>query len=240
VLSIGTGWASERLSLSRPRSPGLLARILDALDWNLSGDQQWKEFMNFIAPEHRSRFHRIDLQLETKEPRIDDVSTIDSLRLKTEAMLAGENPLLNVHHNWLASLFHVGDVAEDENGSQCSAMILCRQQFSRDGLKGLYNKLFESGAYFLVNGRPVPCVKKIPRNIPPYRCLVKFLIEDLNEMLYISLSLGCSTTRWDISGLPRKVSELIDVQGLNSKFGRSDHQVTNKTMAAQKRSISRR
>jgi hypothetical protein len=219
-----------------------LARILEAWDWNLSGKRQWEETKNFIAPQHHNRFHRIDLQLETKEPRIDDASTVDSLKLKTEVMLAAEKPLCNIHHNWLASLFYVeiGDVADDENSFQCSATILCRQYIPRDGLRALYDKLFTSGAYFLINGHPVLSAKRVPRNTPPYRCLVKFLVRDLNEKLYISLGFRCLETRWDISGLPRKVSELIAVQGLNGRFGRSDHRVTHKTMVAQKRSASSR
>ena len=157
-------------------------------------------------------------------------------------MLAGEKPLFNIHQNWLESLFYVelGGVAEGENSFQCSAMILCRQHIPRDGLSALYNKLFTSGAYFLVNGSPVLSVKREPRNTPPYRCLVKFLVRDLNEKLYISLGFRCIEKRWDISGLPRKLSELIAVQGLNSRFGRSDHRVTDKAIIAQKRSISSR
>ena len=157
-------------------------------------------------------------------------------------MLAGEKPLFNIHHNWLASLFYVeiGGVVEGENSFRCSAKILCRQQIPRDGMIALYNKLFTSGAYFLVNGNPVPSVKREPQNTPPYRCLVKFSVRDLNEKLYISLGFRCLETRWDISGLPRKVSELIAVQGFNGRFGRSDHRVTHKTMIAQKRSTSSR
>jgi hypothetical protein len=225
MLSIGTGWASDRLSITRPKSPGAFSRLADALDWNLCAERQWKEIINFTPVQFRDRYHRINLQLDTKEPRIDDISMIDSLQLKTEAMLNCTDKLSHFHTRWLASLFFVEieNVVNDISSIKCSASIFCRQRIPKSRMPALYDKLSSWGAYFLVNGKVLCITKPTQFSSSTFRCLVDFTVEDMSNDLHISLGLRELELRWPISGLPRRLDKLIEVQGYGNAFGRSDH-----------------
>lgn len=228
MLSIGTGWA-ENLSLGRPKSPGFFTRFSDLLDWNLSGDRQHKELINFTPPDSRNRLHRIDLKLDTKEPAIDNVAMTDSLRLKTEAMLIETETLSLFHSSWLATLFCVEIQSMPEEELSCfryKAKIFCRHNLTKAGTKALCEKLKKSGAYFLVNEKAVACTKDLHSYNAPFKCVVEFTVDDPSNTLFISLGIGMQEERWPISGMPRGLEDLTNIQGLDSEFGRSDHQHT--------------
>jgi hypothetical protein len=243
MLSIGTGWVPERLSLARQKSPGLFARFSDALDWNLSGERQYKELLNFTPAESRHRYHRIDLKLlDIKEPRIDEVAMIDSLKLKTESMLVESERLPLFLNSWFAALFVVKMQAPpvpELTCFRCNAVVFCRENLTQKGTKALYEKLKRTGAYFLVNDKPVICTKN--GFTMPFKCTVEFTVDDLSNNLFISLGMTGKSERWPISGLPRPLNELIRVQGLNCGFGRSDHEFLEESIRLPlKRSCRRR
>lgn len=97
----------------------------------------------------------------------------------------------------------------------------------------------DSNSYFIINGHLVQCVQTIPCNLPPFRRRIKFTVDDLANNLHISLR-GWTRQPSEISGLPRSVEELIEVQGLAAAFGRLDHRSTKSTTSSvpQKRGFS--
>jgi hypothetical protein len=240
MLSIGTGYVPERLSLLRPKSPGFWTRVKDAWDWNLCGERQWKEIINSISTESRHRYHRINLPLSGKEPRIDDTSMIESLMHQTQSMLLTTQAISTFHFSWLASLFFAeiqrDGVQEEHSSFRCAATIFCRQNLSRSGIKGLYEKLRSMQAYFLVNGNPIPCITWTRPAF--FRRDIEFQVEDLTQPLFVALGMHNSGERWPLSGLPRAVSDLIEEQGLNAPFGRADYEsMSGPVLVPQKRAL---
>jgi hypothetical protein len=107
MLSIGTGWAPDKFNLSTLKST-TMAGMYNAFSRSLSGRRQSKETVNWLPKDARNLYYRMDLQLDTKEPQIDDVSMIDVLRMQAESMLiTEENVLRRFIDHWLATLFFI-------------------------------------------------------------------------------------------------------------------------------------
>lgn len=227
-----------------PHSPafdGFITRLVDAFNWNIDAERAWKDVMNFTPTEFRHRYHRINLPLEAKEPDIDDISTIDSLRMQTANMLLSSPIFEAFKDNLLASMFffELQQVVEEEDKYTCVGHILCRLNLPKPGRRALYQKLQDSSSFFVVNGHPVQCVQNIPRNLPPFRRRVKFSVDDLPNNLHIALR-GWTYKPSEISGIPRSVEDLIKVQGLGATFGRADHRLVRAacSLVPRKRGLS--
>jgi hypothetical protein len=198
------------------------------------------EILNFTPPQFHSRYHRLDLQLEDKEPEIDDVNSIQELQTLTERMLAEEDALRDVIDNWMASLFYINlqNLQEVEDKFLCTGYIRCRQHLPQTGYDALLMRMQETSAYFLVNGSPIPCIKTLRHKPSTFRCIVKFYVEDLSSDVNILLG-GLTAQRWPISGLPQSVENIIQLQGSNTPFGRSDHKApTARSRSPRKRTRS--
>jgi hypothetical protein len=237
MLSIGTGYAQDRLSLSRPKTPGLLARLVDAWDWHLCGNRQWKEILNFVPKDEAGRFFRFDLKLDCQEPQIDDFEAMDDLCHKTQVMLCMEKLMCDkFHHRWLASFFYV-EIQCREKEFDCyhyKASFYMRQRLSKPGLRSLRQKLKES--YFLVNGRVVSCFKDSQLNL--YNRPFDFRVDDNEQVLNVTLAIDGE--RLPVSGLPRPVGELWSEQGLDLVFGRADHHRLQQPFSVPQRKLSLR
>ncbi|KIW00820.1 hypothetical protein, variant [Verruconis gallopava] len=243
VLSIGTGCAAKQdVIKTGPFSPAkdrFLSRIFEAFNWNIDAERAWRDIINFTPSSFHSRYHRINLAMETEEPRIDDIATIDALKEQTEKEILGGPEISSFKENLIAAMFYfrLTEVAVDNDCYNCRGYIACRMEFSKAGRQALHRAIFDAGSYFLVNGTPVPCLKSKPVN-KPFRRSISFSVDDLDDNLYISLHrLGVSTSQ--LSGLPRSVRSLAEAQGLFAKFGRSDHRITHSRMSRlpQKRSF---
>lgn len=227
VLSIGTGTKIEEPNAG-PQSPAkekFLTRIFQAFNWNIDAEQAWKDVINFTPPRSRERYHRINLPLDADEPKIDDISSIDHLASLMEINIAVSPDTHAFIGNLLSSMFYfsldtVNNVGDDRY--QCSGQILCRLELPREGRQALYQRMTDAGAHFVVDGRPVPCLKKMPQNAPRYKCNISFTVGDLSDLLVISLN-GLTKDSWPISGLPRSLLGLMKAQGLSAAFGRIDH-----------------
>ena len=66
----------------------------------------------------------------------------------------------------------------------------------------LYSTLQNNTSYFLTLGQPTLCVSNIPRNLPPYKCIIELVLPSLDDDIGITL-LGVTSTPTTISGLPQ-------------------------------------
>jgi hypothetical protein len=239
LLSIGSGIA--RGFDKNQRSPGLFKRVMDAFNRNMCGAQAWKELINFISPAFQNRYHRLDPLLDSnEEPSIDDISQMHILQAGTEEFLQDDQWLRPFMDNWIASLFYFEIQRIQANGDHyiCFGVIQCREHLPAQGLQSLYRRLIDTKAYFLIDGTPVPCVKQkvqiIPRVVSPFRCVVKVIVQDLDQSLSICLG-GITEERWPISGMPMSIYENTSVLGWNAPFGRSDFQINPSSLSNRKR-----
>lgn len=234
-LGTGTGKLSYLASKFTPQSPvkdRFHWRLLSALSERMDAEREWWRFYNSLSPKTRQRFLRLNVKLK-EEPKIDDTSAFDCLKAETRAYLDNsQDQIQRLVDAMIASLFYfeLEEVPRYTDGVFfCSGHIYCRLNLSQKGQEQLYCWMIENSAFFLINGRPVPCTRSIPKGAPAFRCRIQFSTRDLEEELLISIR-GVTSQPKLISGLPRTVSDLIDVQSLYAPFGRSDYQTFDKAL----------
>jgi len=104
----------------------------------------------------------------------------------------------------------------------CTGHIFCRLNLSRKGRQTLYRQLLDSSSHFVIDGRPIPCVERIPSCIPPFIRKVRFTLQSMNEFVSITVR-GVTLRPRTISGLPKTLKELAQAQVLDAPFGSTDH-----------------
>ena len=192
----------------------------------------WNDLVNEIPPELRSRYLRLNLQLQGPEISIDDISSMDSLRAQVKDSISSNHQFLRVKDFLLASMFYfeLEDFPEYNNGVfECTGYISCRMSLPRQGREYLYTELLRTSSFFLLSGRPIPCVEKFPKSLPPFRRKITFSAESLTENVFLSLR-GLTSRPTSISGLPKTLHDLIRLQKLHTPFGRVDHVVSEETL----------
>ena len=237
VLSIGTGTV-EPIPASTaigPRSPvrdGFLRRLYATFMRDLDGERAWKEVNNTLSATSRARYHRLNLVLKGEEPQIDDVSVMSPLKEQAKSFIGFSAEAELVRDSLYASMFYfepddvpwfTGDVFV------CVGHMFCRLDLDRRGREALYDRLASTSSFFLVGGRPVPCVQTVPRCLPPFKRRIQFTVKALAEELYISIR-GITTRPRTISGLPVSVEDLLRRQALSAPFGRVDHARAQKAL----------
>jgi hypothetical protein len=108
---------------------------------------------------------------------------------------------------------------------RCNGVIFCQLQLDNESQVNLYHWLISYSAYFLIDGRPIPCCRGIPHGCPPFRCRVHFEVAELHNAVAISIRGVTSRPRF-ISGFPCTVEHLIREQGIEAPFGRATHRAS--------------
>jgi hypothetical protein len=228
-LSLGTGARKTLLTTKLgPQSPvkeGCAWRIFNAFLERIDGEREWWRFRNSLPKDVRQHFYRLNIVLPGKEPSIDDISSIPSLKTETEDFLAN-NPgyMTNVLDSIYASLFYfeLDSLPVFTDGVYfCNGSVHCRLNLDSDGRLALYRWLIKVTAYFLVNGRPIACVDTVPKGVPPFRCRIQFTAADLGEEIGISVR-GITSKPTLISGHSQSISSLVNTLMLYAPFGRVD------------------
>jgi len=237
VLSVGTGTVKPTPAWTAigPRSPvrdGFMRRLYDTFMRSLDGERAWKEVNNSLSATSRARYHRLNLQLKGAEPCIDDVSVMSPLKEQAESFIRSSAEAQLVRDSLYASMFYfeLDDVPRfDGDAYVCVGHIFCRLDLDRRGREALYGRLASTSSFFLVGGRPVPCVQTVPKCVPPFKRRIQFTVQALAEELYISIR-GITTRPRTISGLPTSAEDLLRRQDLSAPFGRVDHACAQKTL----------
>ena len=200
---------------------------------SLDGEEAWKKFRNTIPAKQRDRFCRLNLELKGAEPRLDDVSSIPSLKSQaTEAICSTENDIRTIIDNMKATIFYfeLDSLPTYANGQyQATGFIFCRLDLPSEGRRHLYLQLVETSSWFIVQGQPFACVESIPQSLPPFKRRVRFAVDAPNDIVSISIR-GITSASKLISGFPTTVQGLIDHQKLDSPFGTIDHIRTEKPL----------
>ncbi|KAI9715117.1 MAG: hypothetical protein M1828_001052 [Chrysothrix sp. TS-e1954] len=236
ALSIGTGTVqkSQPIFKSGAHSPvrdSFLSRLYRTFMLSMDGEKTWEEFMNTLPLASRDRYHRLNLTLDAQHISIDDVTIMDSLKSRAVRYASTGSQLKPIRDSMFAAMFYfeLETLPRSIDGKvECAGNIYCRVDLTVAGRRSLYSELVGIGAFFLIDGRPVPCVDSIPACCPPFKRAIKFSLRSLDDMVRITIRNVTMQPRF-ISGVPRTVEGIISAQQLYAPFGRKDH-TTDKSL----------
>ena len=231
ALSVGTGTVqkSQPIFKSGSYSPvrdSFLSRLYRTFMLSMDGEKTWDEFVNTLPIASRERYHRLNLTLESQHISVDDVSIMESLKRRALHFATSGGHLKIIRDAMLAAIFYFELECipqEIAHGIECVGNIFCRINQNANGRRNLYSELIKMAAFFLVDGRPVPCVERVPASYPPFKRRIKFTVRDWEETVGITLRSSTMQQPRFISGLPKSVDDLVSAQQLYAPFGRSDH-----------------
>lgn len=191
---------------------------------SLDGEKVWREIFNSLSDREKTRFHRLNMPVAGKEPQLDDVHGMRSLRLQAQEWITPQHRLTCALDSVYASMFYfeLDQLPVEDNGLYvCSGHVFCRMRLPAQGRRSLARALQSTSSYFMVLGDPTLCVENIPKGDPPFKKYLRFTLETLDDEIGITL-LGITSSPKTISGLPQTANSLIDMQNLDSEFGRAD------------------
>ena len=222
VISLGTGESkpNQHLPTASPCNGwknGAFQRLC-RLFWEKIKDKNVKQ-----AFHAHPRYHRLNIQFDGEEPRLDDAQSIPSIKAIAQEDKSLSGIITNVARYMIASLFYfeLDSIPQRSEGKYIgTGHILCSIRYSDPGFKLLFDRLSRSSAQFWVNGFPVIDVDGACFDgSGNFRKKVNL---DTDDRFAIALKQD-SSKPCNISGSPFSITKLISLQGLNAVFGRSDH-----------------
>lgn len=232
VISLGTGESGTSnydVSTSDCRSlrkNGMMHRMRDLLLERMRDRTVQRACKSVaLAGKVLNRVHRLNVDFDGPEPRLDDTSMIPELTLKSQADPALAPKIDVVARRMVASLFYfeLDALPQWRNGRYAfRGCIRCSIRHGDAALAALLRKLYRSHGRFLVGDWAVSdasdasCIGK-DGNF----CLS--LDVETRDKFAITLQLADEEVGSDISGSPFSLRKLIAAQGLDAAFGRSDH-----------------
>ncbi|KIV98622.1 uncharacterized protein PV09_09590, partial [Verruconis gallopava] len=169
--------------------------------------------------------HRLDVDFEGEEPRLDDVHSISALKYKVLSDLSLSSVIDVVARKLTASLFYfeLNAVPERINGDyRIRGSILCTLRYPDPAYKSLLEKFAHDSVEFYIDNIPLPGDFKEDLkfyNSRHFRRLVSFNVADDFSIRLRKPSMSPN----HISGSPFSINSLLISQGFNNVFGRSDY-----------------
>jgi len=222
VLSLGTGEPkpNQRLPPTGPRNVwrnGAFPRLC-RLFWEKIKDKNVRQ-----AFHAHPRYHRLNIQFEGDEPRLDDTQSIPSIKAMAQEDKSLSSIITNVARYMIASLFYfeLESIPQRSGGKYIgTGHILCSIRCSDPGFQLLFDRLSRSSAQFWINGLPVIDVDdSCFDGGGNFRKQVDL---DTDNRFAIALKQDPSGP-CNISGSPFSITKLILLQGFTAVFGRPDH-----------------
>ncbi|KAI8710253.1 PNPLA domain-containing protein [Fusarium sp. LHS14.1] len=227
VVSLGTGSSSsnpegESSSILVDKFPFRLSRAL----WRqTSSKTAWNHLLGHQKAGDRTNFFRFDIEFEEKEPLLDDVNKMEHVRQTACKTMAGSPSLHLLSRHLRAELFffELDDSLPPyySNGAyQCTGTISCRLRATTLEYEAFMQQLWQKTASFRLGGQMlgITC-ENIHANFSHKVC---FTLPSPKHQFAVKLS-ERNGDFFDISGSPFTLDWLMQRQGLNSKFGTSDH-----------------
>ncbi|KAH7229950.1 acyl transferase/acyl hydrolase/lysophospholipase [Fusarium solani] len=227
VVSLGTGSSSsnpegESSSILVDKFPFRLSRAL----WRqTSSKTAWNHLLGHQKAGDRTNFFRFDIEFEEKEPLLDDVNKMEHVRQTACQTMTGSPSLHRLSRHLRAELFffELDDSLPPyySNGAyQCTGTISCRLRAMTLEYEAFMQQLWQKTASFRLGGQilGITC-ENIHANFSHKVC---FSLPSPKHQFAIKLAERDGDS-FDISGSPFTLDWLMQRQGLNSKFGTSDH-----------------
>lgn len=242
VVSLGTGSPrpnAKELYTSGSRGllkDGWIPRFLRGSWETMAGNRDWKALVSSGRAKSSGKYHRLDIEFDGPEPRLDAVSDMASLQSR-----ALQDPLLspvldNIAECAIASLFYFKPHTRPRYmGGQYvgSGWIKCKLPYGEPALEVLLRRLSTAGARLLIGDRNVPdlhdkCIATIGdrSNFDETKNFCASLTLCVQGSFSVFLQEDSHTPR-HISGSPFSVDRLVQAEGLEAYFGRADHRKRN-------------
>lgn len=193
---------------------------------SLDGERTWREIYNSLDKRERSRYHRLNMPIQGREPMLDDTLAIRAMKEQAHDWIRSNQKFLLTLNSVYASMFYFElDSHPVYTGESyaCTGHVYCRANMPFKGRQELYARLKATSSYFLVMGNPTCCIDDVPVEsiVPPFKKEIHFTLETLDETVGITL-IGITSLPTTISGLPKPAAQMIQTQQLRSHFGRVD------------------
>lgn len=228
LLSVGTGsFSSTAEPVHTGRSllrDSAIPRMIRATMSSpaMDGEQGFREALNFVSDDKRSKVFRLNHELSQPLPRLDDVSRLAEM---SEMHFAAPDELVRAI---LASAFFFFELDELPIKRQgvyfCQGSILCSRSYARDLVKQVMVE-FPEARFQTARSHHLGDVGEDDgcHVCGYYRKKVSFSVNSLEEMT--SIGIAGSSFFQVIGGFPKSAQELLEDQQANSHFGRADHLV---------------
>ena len=169
------------------------------------------------------RIHRLNIDFQAAEPRLDDTNSIPELIKKVYTNSSLLPKIDMIARCMIASLFYFElepVLPQRRKGKYVFAgNVWCSIRRGDAGLRALLEKLLVHRSKFLINDCPIQRTNTLLAKDGNFRMHIQ---AETAEEFSITLRLGDSEA-CNISGSPFSVSKLITAQGLDAPFGRPDH-----------------
>jgi hypothetical protein len=223
VISLGTGAPKMGVpNIDGPRGlwkDGALSRFC-RLVWEKMRDRRaWYAFKD------RSGFHRLDIEFEGAEPRLDDTSSMPELKLNVQANRPISKTIDDIARYAIASLFYfeLESVPETRGNTHVgTGHILCILREGDPDFKDFINQLSSSSAYFCLNNNPIPGIVGDRSFLGADGNFQKHVQLNIRDSFAVSFKQG-DLEACNISGSPYSIGRLVAAQGLDAYFGNADH-----------------
>lgn len=169
--------------------------------------------------------HRLDIDLEGEEPRLDDADSISVLKAQVQSEHSLSPMIDLVSRRLTASLFYfeLNAAPERINGDYCiRGNVLCHLRCVEPAYKALLEQLVRDSAELFVNNIALPGSFEDDLRFHASRQFRRSVSFNLADGFSISIKRHAMSP-CHISGSPFSVDALLTSQGFNSFFGRSDH-----------------
>ncbi|KAL1591536.1 hypothetical protein SLS60_011928 [Paraconiothyrium brasiliense] len=237
LLSIGTGLSQvgsgnpdNEISPTRAVLTGVLIKILrNRWLWRLCRTFSSRMLERPVKQALNTRpwYHRLDLKMDSAEPRLDDVSSIAALKERIVSDLSSRLPIKRIAHCAIATLFifKLDDVPSQYDGPyRGHGRILCRLDPREPALAILLERLLASRSSFYLDEKPLGCGPSPPDDV--FEIKVKLALNcDFSIVLKQADGGPCH-----ISGSPFSVRRLAEEQKMHAPFGTSEHRAAQKVV----------
>ncbi|KAF2182627.1 hypothetical protein K469DRAFT_711798 [Zopfia rhizophila CBS 207.26] len=232
VISLGTGEPGPRnydLSTDDSRSirkNGMFTRSRDLILEKMRDKpvrRAYKTTRRLFQILHR--VHRLSIDFEGAEPRLDDTRSMPVLKEKVQRDHSLSKKIDDITRCVVASLFYfeLDSIPERFDGKHVgTGHILCSLRGNNPALKLLLNQLSDRSAGFYLNNNPILGTLHDSSNLGENGDFRKRVELNVADRFTVSLKQGDSEP-CDISASPFSVDKLIEAQGLNADFGRASH-----------------
>lgn len=187
--------------------------------WEKSRDKKVRQ-----AFQTHPRYHRLNIEFDGDEPRLDDTASIPELKNRVDGDASLVKKIDRIANCFIAALFYfeLDAIPLRANGKYMgSGRILCEIRRNNPAFQELFDQLSSVQAQFLLNGWPIATASD-PSCFGKDGNFRKQVSLNTEDGFTITLVQGTSEPS-DISRSPFSVEKLIEAQGLDAYFGRSDH-----------------
>jgi hypothetical protein len=171
------------------------------------------------------RYHRLDVEFDEAEPRLDDTESIPNLKLKAREDDSITSTVSSIARCIVASLFYfeLESVPEKIDGKFVGiGYIQCTLRRTSPAFPLLLSQLSSCASVFYLDDSPIPGTFGDNSFLSPDGNFRKRVELNVSNRFAVTLGQGCHEKN-NISGSPYLIEGLIRAQGLDAYLGTAYH-----------------